>query len=339
MLKKIATLEAADSWVSTKREAGLRIGFTCGAFDLLHTGHVDLLERAKDLCDLLLVAVNSDQSIRRYKNPLRPVNPQDQRMQVVAGLGCVDLVVLMEEERPLPLIKRWRPEFYIKGGDYSAAGLRSGTEVESYGGKVVLLPFSTDQSTTAIMKRIATIQAHTCLPADSPSSAANRIAFLDRDGTIIRNVPYLHDPAKVELLPGVTEGLLRLQEAGFKLVMVTNQQGIGLGYFVIEDFFEVNQAVFRALSSSGVRIDKVYFCPHSFADECHCRKPRTALLERALSDYGASARDCWMLGDNQSDVAAGEAAGCHALLISPDPAKSAMRSLADAAEFIIKTAN
>src|SRR5277367_6250370 len=136
MLEKILTLEAADLWVMKQRAEGLRIGFTCGAFDLLHAGHVDLLERAKGLCDLLLVVVNSDKSVGRYKSPLRPVNPELQRMQVVAGLGCVDAVVLLEEERPLVLIERWRPELYIKGGDYTGGGLRSGAAVESYGGKV-----------------------------------------------------------------------------------------------------------------------------------------------------------------------------------------------------------
>ncbi len=315
-----------------QRAEGLRIGFTCGAFDLLHAGHVDLLERAKGLCDRLLIAVNSDESIRRYKSPFRPVNPEAQRMQVVAGLGCVDAVVLLDEERPLGLIERWRPDLYIKGGDYT--GLRSGTTVESYGGKVVLLPIAMEQSTTAIVERVAALQAHSA-PADSPKRVRG-IVFLDRDGTLIRNVPYLHDPAKVELLPGVAQGLVRLQEAGFRLVIVTNQQGIGLGYFTIEDFFEVNLALFRRLSPHGIKIDRVYLCPHSLADDCLCRKPGTALFERALKEYELPAGDCWMLGDSQSDVAAGQAAGCHTLLIDQDPDAAATHSIAEAADVIIE---
>ncbi|MGA7412697.1 MAG: HAD-IIIA family hydrolase [Bryobacteraceae bacterium] len=332
MLQKILTLEATDSWVSKQRAEGLRIGFTCGAFDVLHAGHVDLLERAKGLCDRLLVAVNSDESVRQYKSPFRPVIPEAQRMQVVAGLGCVDVVVRLDEERPLGLIERWRPDLYIKGGDYT--GLRSGTTVESYGGKVVLLPFATEQSTTAIMERIAALHAHRG-PADLPKRQVRGIVLLDRDGTLIRNVPYLHDPAKVELLPGVTQGLKRLQEAGFRLVIVTNQQGIGLGYFTIEDFFEVNLAIFRQLSAQGIKIDRVYWCPHSVADDCLCRKPGTALLERALKEYEMAAQDCWMLGDSAADVAAGEAAGCHALLIDPDPRTAAPHSIAEAADIIL----
>src|ERR1700744_1640468 len=98
MLSKIISLEAADIWANEQPARRYCVGFTCGAFDLLHAGHVDFLERAKALCDQLLVAVNSDTSVRRYKNPLRPVNPEAQRMQVIAGLGCVDTVVLMDDE-------------------------------------------------------------------------------------------------------------------------------------------------------------------------------------------------------------------------------------------------
>lgn len=315
MREKILSLEATDGWMEKQRATKLRVGFTCGAFDLLHAGHVDFLERARGLCDRLLVAVNSDASIRTYKNPLRPVNPEKQRMEVIAGLGCVDAVVLMTEPRPQALIERWRPELYIKGGDYAAGGLKSGAAVEAYGGEVVLLEFAIAQSTTAIMQRIADIQAHSLPGARPVRPGLVRVVFLDRDGTLIRNIPYLHDPAKVELLPGVGEGLARLQAAGFRLAMVTNQQGIGLGYFPIEDFFLVNGALFRALAPYGIGIDKVYFCPHSFADECACRKPGAEMIVRALREFGAAAGDCWMVGDSGADVEAGEAAGVRAVLV------------------------
>jgi D-glycero-D-manno-heptose 1,7-bisphosphate phosphatase len=338
MRHKLLSKTAVDLWVQEQRALNRRIGFTCGAFDLLHAGHVDFLERARQCCDRLLVAVNSDRSIRLYKSPLRPINPESERMQVVAGLECVDAVVLMEEQRPLSAIERWHPELYIKGGDYSAGGLRSGAAVEAYGGKVVLLPFAIDQSTTAILNRIEAIHAHRSLAAGPQIPNSSRLVFLDRDGTLIRNVPYLHDPAKVELLPGVAEGLVRLQAEGFRLVIVTNQQGIGLGYFAIEDFFAVNLALFRALTPYGIKIDKVYFCPHSLADECKCRKPGTALIEKALHEYDAIPGDCWMLGDSESDIEAGEAAGCRAIRIVPgfEPGHNAVASFAEAVDLILR---
>src|SRR5580765_6178190 len=124
--EKILSLDRMDEWVAAERAEGRRIGFTCGSFDLLHAGHVQYLGAARELCDRLIVAVNSDTSIFRYKSRLRPVIPERERMYVVAGLAAVDAVTLMEDDRPLSLLMRWKPDLYIKGGDYSKDSLRSG---------------------------------------------------------------------------------------------------------------------------------------------------------------------------------------------------------------------
>ena len=118
----ILTLAQTDQWVAGQRAAGLRIGFTCGAFDIMHAGHAQYLGAARAACDRLLVAVNSDASIQRYKNPLRPVNPWQNRAYVVAAMASVDAVTVLDTDRPLPLIERWKPEFYIKGGDLQSGG-------------------------------------------------------------------------------------------------------------------------------------------------------------------------------------------------------------------------
>src|SRR5882724_11845075 len=94
---KILSLDQADAWVASEKAAGRRIGFTCGSFDLLHAGHVQYLSAARALCDRLLVAVNSDESVRRSKGPSRPINPQNQRMYVIAGLASVDAVTLLDD--------------------------------------------------------------------------------------------------------------------------------------------------------------------------------------------------------------------------------------------------
>src|SRR4029077_5697592 len=124
--EKILSLEQMDEWVAAEKAAGRRVGFPCGSFDLLHAGHVQYLAQARDLCDRLLVAVNSDASVSRYKSPLRPVVRERERMYVVAGLAAVDVVTLMEDDRPLSLLLRWTPDLYIKGGDYAEDSLRSG---------------------------------------------------------------------------------------------------------------------------------------------------------------------------------------------------------------------
>jgi rfaE bifunctional protein nucleotidyltransferase chain/domain len=319
---KIFDRKAIGAWVEARRAEGKRVGFTCGAFDILHAGHVEYLSEARRRCDALLVAVNSDASVRTYKGALRPLNPQEQRMKVVAALEAVDAVTLMEETRPAKLIELLHPEVYIKGGDYSPKNLRSRPLVESYGGEAVCIPIETNTSTTAILERAAAIEQHEKIEREA-SSEEPRLVFLDRDGTLIRDVPFLHDPSKVDLLPGVIEGLRKLRDAGFRLVMVTNQQGIGLGYYGEAEFLAVNQALFRKLGPAGIKIARVYYCPHSLADECECRKPGTLLLEKAVEYFGARRESCFLIGDTVADCEAAAATGCRSVLVTEKSVESA----------------
>jgi rfaE bifunctional protein nucleotidyltransferase chain/domain len=306
---KILTLEQVDAWVATERGAGRRIGFTCGSFDLLHPGHVQYLARAKQRCDRLLVAVNSDESVRRYKNPLRPINTELNRMFVVAGLESVDAVTRMDEDRPLPLLVRWKPDLYLKGGDYSAESLRSGQAVRQYGGSVEVIASDFRVSTSGLIERIAVLAEH-AVPEKTEDAPPRALVLLDRDGTLIRDVPFLHDPAQVSLLPGVGEGLAQLQAAGLALAIVTNQQGIGLGYFTTQDFVAVNQRLFREFAPHGVLISRIYYCPHSASDRCGCRKPAPGMLTRAMRDFGVPPERTFFVGDSESDMLAAAAAGC-----------------------------
>jgi D-glycero-D-manno-heptose 1,7-bisphosphate phosphatase len=308
-LEKILTLEEMDRWVAAEKAAGRRIGFTCGSFDLLHAGHVEYLEKARRICDRLIVAVNSDASISRYKSPLRPVNPERERLYVVAGLAAVDVVTLMEDDRPLSLLLRWKPELYVKGGDYSEGALRSGDAVREYGGKVEVIRSGFSTSSSKIIERVELLAAHAA-PDAAVNQGAGGLVLLDRDGTLIRDVPFLHDPAKVEILPGVIEGLLKLQAAGLRLAIVTNQQGIGLGYYSAQDFIAVNQQLLRELGAHGIRISKIYFCPHSLGEQCSCRKPATGMLVRAMRDFGVAPEETFMVGDSNDDMQAGADSGC-----------------------------
>jgi len=301
-----------DLWVAECRQHGYRIGYTCGAFDIFHAGHADYLQRARALCDRLLVAVNSDDSIERYKNPLGPVVPQAERAAVLQALACVDAVTFLDEPRPASQLRRWRPDFYIKGGDYGQGELKSADLVRSYGGQVLLIPVRFHISTTAITQKILARNLH-----EKPVlvSTNQRIVFLDRDGTLIEDVPYLSDPALVRLLPGVGPGLAELQRLGFLLVIITNQQGIGLGFVSMREFIAVNQALFEALAPYGVAIARVLFCPHSLALKCECRKPGSLLIRKALEQFQARPEACYFIGDRISDVEAAEKAGCVSILV------------------------
>jgi D-beta-D-heptose 7-phosphate kinase / D-beta-D-heptose 1-phosphate adenosyltransferase len=141
-----------------EREQGRRIVFTNGVFDILHRGHVTLLSRAKELGDVLVVGVNSDESVRRLKGNERPVNPLDDRIQVLAALSCVDYIVPFEEDTPDELIRALRPDVFVKGGDYTRETLPETALVEGLGGEVRILPYIEDRSTTGVIERIRTLQ-------------------------------------------------------------------------------------------------------------------------------------------------------------------------------------
>jgi D-glycero-D-manno-heptose 1,7-bisphosphate phosphatase len=310
----ILTHDQVYGWVDKLRSAGRKLGYTCGAFDLLHAGHVDYLARSRAYCDALLVAVNSDWSIRQYKDPHRPICSELERMTVVAALESVDAVTILNDVRPLAQIQRWKPDFYIKGGDYGARQLRSAEAVTAYGGQVVTIPVSHHVSTSQIIERVMAVE-RLAQPSPVIGAAPKGIVFLDRDGTLLKESPYLSDPREAELLPGVGEGLAELQRAGYRLVIVTNQQGIGLGYFDVREFIAVNTALFRLLAPFGVTISRIYYCPHSAADACDCRKPGPGLLLRALREFGVEPERCFMVGDRDVDAMAGERAGCTPLLV------------------------
>lgn len=131
--------------------------FTNGCFDLLHRGHVAYLEEAAELGQSLIVGVNSDASVRRLnKGEDRPINPLDDRMAVLAALGCVTLVTPFDEDTPFELIRRVRPDHLVKGGDWSVEKIAGSELVRSYGGQVHSLPFRFERSTTGLLRRIRT---------------------------------------------------------------------------------------------------------------------------------------------------------------------------------------
>lgn len=130
-----------------------------------------------------------------------------------------------------------------------------------------------------------------------------RWIFLDRDGTIIVEKNYLHDPDEVELLPGTAEGLLKLQKAGYKLVVLTNQSGIGRGYYREKDMNNVHERIKAILLSEGISIDGFFYCPHRPDENCSCRKPKTGLALLACEVLGFSLADvACVIGDKKCDI-------------------------------------
>lgn len=146
--------------ISEIREAGGRVVFTNGCFDLLHPGHVFYLRVARSLGDALVVGLNSDASVRRLKGPSRPVVPEKDRATMLVALESVDAVILFGEDTPVRLLRELKPAVYVKGGDYAAVPgdpgkpLPEAAIVRAYGGAVHVLPFTPDRSTSGIVERI-----------------------------------------------------------------------------------------------------------------------------------------------------------------------------------------
>ena len=140
--------------LDAEREQGRRIVFTNGCFDILHRGHITYLSRAKALGDILVVGVNSDASVRRLKGSDRPINPLEDRVEVLGALSCVDRTVAFDDDTPIELVRAIRPDLYVKGGDYVREELPEADVVEAQGGEVRILPFIEDRSTTGVIERI-----------------------------------------------------------------------------------------------------------------------------------------------------------------------------------------
>lgn len=146
--------------------------------------------------------------------------------------------------------------------------------------------------------------------------------FIDKDGTLIRDVPYNVDPEKIELYPDTGEALHRLQRAGYQLIVISNQAGVARGYFDETALPGVEARLQELLSPFGVKLNGFYYCPHhpagavpAYAITCECRKPEPGMIIRAAREHGIDPSASWMIGDILNDVEAGNRAGCRTILI------------------------
>jgi len=186
----------------------------------------------------------------------------------------------------------------------------------------------------------------------------NKAVFLDKDGTLLRDVPYNTDPAKMELLEGVASGLQQLAAEGYLLFVVTNQAGVAKGYFAEQALSVVESKLQEMVAQKGARITEFYYCPHHpegsvypYATVCDCRKPSPGMLLKAAAVHDICLDRSWMVGDILDDVEAGNRAGCKTVLIDPlrrgqtqdvEPARRpthVAQNFRDATTLIIKDTN
>ncbi|HJT50594.1 MAG TPA: HAD family hydrolase [Nitrosospira sp.] len=179
---------------------------------------------------------------------------------------------------------------------------------------------------------------------------AGRAVFIDKDGTLIRDVPYNVDPRHVSLTKGAGAALCRMKNEGYQLVVISNQSGIARGLFEEKDLLAVNRQIQRLLAPYGVEVDAFYYCPHGPGDECSCRKPKPGMILQAADERAIATRISWMIGDILNDIEAGNRAGCRTIHLDNgnetewikgsyrEPSYS-VRDLTEAADIICHYAN
>lgn len=153
-MARVLDRQALDDFVRAARDAGRRIVFTNGVFDILHPGHLRYLQAARRHGDLLVVGLNSDASVRRNKGPARPINPEEERAEVLAALACVDAVSIFDDDTPADIIARVQPDILVKGADWPADQIVGRDTVEARGGRVILEPVEQGYSTTTLIQKV-----------------------------------------------------------------------------------------------------------------------------------------------------------------------------------------
>ncbi len=150
----------------------------------------------------------------------------------------------------------------------------------------------------------------------------NKAVFIDRDGTLIKDVPYNANPALIEFLPDAIETLSALKKNKFLLILISNQSGVARGFFSVEQLEKMHDVIQQTLSNFNVKLDAIYYCPHhpegkikEYTIECECRKPKPGLIFKAAAAYNIDLNNSWMVGDILNDVEAGNAAGCKTILL------------------------
>ena len=158
-----------------------------------------------------------------------------------------------------------------------------------------------------------------------------RAVFIDRDDTIAKDVPYCDDPDKFELYDFVPEAVRKLNEAGFLVIVITNQSGIGRGYFDEETLGRIHDKLVRTVEAAGGRIDDIFYCPHTPEDHCSCRKPEVGMGLAAIAKHGIDPAKSFMVGDHEKDMEFGRRLGCRSIQVSES------YTFADAVDEILRT--
>lgn len=305
MDRKIKSQIEISQIVRDLKKQGKKIVTSNGSFDILHIGHIKSLQEAKRQGDVLIILLNSDKSIRSYKGQNRPINSQKVRAETLAALNFVDFITIFNEINPKRILGKIKPDIYCQGRNWGKNCLEREI-VEKNGGSVYILRWTSGVSTSKLIKKIL----------DTHSQPEIKAVFLDRDGTININKPeYLYKIKNFKFASLVIPALQKLSKTDYKIIIITNQSGIGRGYFREKDLRKLHQWLFRELKKRKIKIDKIYYCPHHPKNNCACRKPKIGMLLQAVSDFGFSLNKSWLIGNDERDIMMGREANVRTIKI------------------------
>jgi len=289
----VKDLKELRGLVSKQKKTNCKISTINGTFDLLHKGHIDALDFALSNSEKLYILVNSDRSVGLYKGPSRPIDSEQIRINKIEEKFPNAFIFVFDDLNPLNLIKEILPDVHFIGPDWGKKTLEQEL-VESSGGKIISLKKNFDISTTKILKQ------------DNKSDIINKAIFLDRDGTMIVDKGYLNNIDEIEFFPNTIEALKNFLDLGFLLFIVSNQSMVGRGMATKEEALKINTEIVKQLKENNIEV-KESFIDFSHPEESSItRKPNTQFLEIASTQYEIALKDCWVIGDKESDVIFGK---------------------------------
>lgn len=303
MNAKIKSQKKIVEIVKNLKKQGKKVVTFNGGFDILHLGHIKSFEEAKKQGDVFVILLNSDESVQKYKGPNHPVNSENDRAKILASLECVDYIAIFDEINCKNILSKVKPNIHCNGSDWGKSCVERGV-VEENGGRIHILKWQKGFSTSGLIKKT------------KHSKPDIKAIFLDRDGTININRPgCVREISQFKFAPGSISALKKLSKTDYKIIVITNQSGIGRGYFTENGLKEIHDFMIEELNKEGIKIDKIYYCPHLPEENCSCRKPKIGMLLKANQDFNLNLSKSWFVGDGESDIIAGREANIRTIKI------------------------
>jgi glycerol-3-phosphate cytidylyltransferase len=308
------------------RKTGFRIVTTNGAFDLLHVGHVKMLQEAKNLGDILIVGVNSDSSVRRFKGPHRPVNSEKDRVAMLSALTYTDYITLFDELTPVALLDQIKPHIHVNSPEHGYDCIEKEV-VLRHGGEIYLSKLIEGFSTSALIERVTQVYARPMYKA------------------IFLNPVDVFEFGSLESGPQTLDFWLlasRFLQAGYQLVILANHPEIAMGFLTEEDIINQYEAVKSSVRLQGVELAGIYFCPHhpdgkldAYRLECTCRKPLPGLIEQAVANLDINLSRSFVVSTQPEDILMGRRINCKTILIeNPSLEMDACRDKSDIPSYV-----